>query len=282
MGLNTFLTVLDLILDFSNERKKSFSSVFTSVNSSVSSRSSAFPEGTARVLKNTRVDFIFVDAADKHDRMPLDTVDVDAMKMKGTYVSREKFTNEEQFVAFIESNAVFGASLSQNFYLYTVARQYAVKLKPTSFHKRNFPSESSMVAICQTRFLVISPNPKDKEEKKAFFSSTRLNGITSIDLEDLSSEDKCSHKDTMERSLEKKSLKYESSDDAAVQHSSLKIDPDNFIHRKRSFHDKSDSEEILHGAKSYKLSPYSSETRDRGIPDSGCTGSSSKSNKFFD
>ena len=43
---NTFLTFLDLILDFNNERKKSFSSVFTSLNSSVSSRSSTFPEGT--------------------------------------------------------------------------------------------------------------------------------------------------------------------------------------------------------------------------------------------
>lgn len=94
----------------------------------MSSKSSVLPEKSARLLKNTHVDFIFVDAADKHDRMPLDTVDVDAMKMKGTYFASERFTSEEQFVDFIESNTVFGNFLSKNFFLYTIARQFTGKL----------------------------------------------------------------------------------------------------------------------------------------------------------
>ena len=38
------------------------------------------------------MDCIFVDASDKHDRMPINTTDVDAMKMKGTYFSSQQFT----------------------------------------------------------------------------------------------------------------------------------------------------------------------------------------------
>ena len=60
--------------------------------------------------------------------------DIDLIKMKGTYFTNQRFANEDVFVDFIESNAVFGTALSKIFYLYTIARQYAVKLKPASFH----------------------------------------------------------------------------------------------------------------------------------------------------
>ena len=109
-------------------------------NSSASSKSSDDKEISARELKNSTVDCIFVDAADKHDRLPIDAIDVDAMKMKGTYVSNQPLTSQKKFVDFMESNTVFGTALSKNFYFYSVARQYAVKLKPISFHTKNFPN----------------------------------------------------------------------------------------------------------------------------------------------
>lgn len=173
------------------------------------------------------MDCIFVDAADKHDRMPINSTDVDAMKIKGTYFSSQQFTSKENFENFIESNSVFGYSLSKNFFLYTIARQYAVKLKPTIFHKRNFPNATSMVAICQTRFLIISPNPKDMEEKRAHFSSTRVNGVTLIDInEDQSSED-----ETYRRAS---TGEYASGDDEPVKHFTPGTDVESFSGRKRS------------------------------------------------
>ena len=62
------------------------------------------------------MDCIFSDASDKHDRMSINTTDVDAMKMKGTYLLSQKFTNLEKFERFVESNSVFGTSLSTNYY----------------------------------------------------------------------------------------------------------------------------------------------------------------------
>ena len=232
------------------------------------------------MIKNTHVDCIFLDAADRHDKMPLDTVDVNTMSIKGTYFSNQKFTDEANFVKFIESNSVFGSSLSKNFYLYTIARQYAVKLKPTTYHKRNFPTPSSMVAICQARFLIISPNPRDIEEKKIYFSSTGLNGVTLIDIDD----DEISDYERYERAsketfTEKKKLQYASGDDEPVRHFTPGTDCESYSVRKRSYLDDRDSDdEESHSAKSYKTTTH---TRDSAEPDSGLS-SSSKSRKCAD
>ena len=67
-------------------------------------------------MRSTLVNCIFVDAADKHDRMPINSTDVDAMKINGTYFSSQQFTSKENFENFIESNSVFGYSLSKNFF----------------------------------------------------------------------------------------------------------------------------------------------------------------------
>ena len=146
--------------------------------------------------------------------LPIDAIDVDAMKMKGTYFTNQPFTDKGKFLEFIESNSVFGTSLSKNFYFYSIARQYAAKMKPISFHKKNFPNATSMVAICTTRFLIISRNPKDMEEKKNHFSSTRRNGLTLIDID----EDQSSEDDIYERpSTEQFKLEYASGDDESVR-----------------------------------------------------------------
>ena len=142
--------LISLFLDNKNDRKHEVSSTFADKNStasckslkvaernsSASSQSSDDKEISARELRNC----IFVDAADKHDKLPIDAIDVDAMKMKGTYVFNQQLTSQKKFVDFMESNSVFGTSLSKNFYFYSVARQYAVKLKPISFHTKNFPN----------------------------------------------------------------------------------------------------------------------------------------------
>ena len=39
-----------------------------------------------------------------------------------------------------------------------------------------------MALICKSRFLVISPNPTNKSEKKEHFSSFGTNGVVSINL----------------------------------------------------------------------------------------------------
>ena len=99
-----------------------------------------------------------------------------------------------------------------------------------SFNKKNFLNATSMVAICQGRFLIISPNPKDMEENGAFFSSTRLNGVTLIDInENQSSED-----DIYERSsTEKFNFEYASGDEP-VRHFTPGTDVESFSGGKRA------------------------------------------------
>jgi hypothetical protein len=134
---------------------------------------------TLKRLRNTTVDFIFKDASDQNDKMPLDTMDVDKMKMNGTYFDGQKFTDGKSFVSFIKSNRVFGSELARDYYLYTISRPFSAKLKPSGYHMRNFPAQNSMVAICKSKFLVISPYPKSKVEKKGSFSAITVNGDNS-------------------------------------------------------------------------------------------------------
>ena len=152
-------------------------------------------ETTSKMLKNSVVDFIIHDASDPEDKMPLDIMDVDRMITKGTYFSSQKFVSEESFIKFLRTNKVFGHQFTKDFYLYTIARQFAVKLKPSGYHKKNFPSEKSMVAICQSKYLIISPFPKNKDEKKQYFNTVKVDGEIIIDMEEYSSDDSIeSHK----------------------------------------------------------------------------------------
>ena len=140
-----------------------------------------------------------------------------------------------------------------------------------------------MVAICQTRYLVISPNPKDLEEKKAHFSSTRLNGVTSIDIDDEPSSDGENYaKEVDESFLDSKKLKYETDEDEAVKHSTPGNNGVSCSFRKRSFSEDSDSEDPSHYPNDYKTSSYvSSYERDSSAPDSRSRSSSnSKSRKM--
>ena len=118
---------------------------------------------------------------------PGNSVDVDRIKQKGTYFRGQSFTNEAKFLSFIEANRVYGNKCKSNFHLYTIRRSFALKLKPSGYHKINFPSKSSMALICKSRFLVISQNRTNKSEKKQHFTSFRINGVMSIDLDSESS-----------------------------------------------------------------------------------------------
>jgi hypothetical protein len=159
------------------ERKKSVSSQLNAINATI----------TPKQIKFTTVDFIFKDASDHSEKMPGDAMDVDRMKQKGTYFEGQSFTNEAKFVSFVEANRVHGKNCKSSFYLYTIQRPFAQKLKPSGYHKKNFPTESSMGLICKSRFLVISPNPANKAERQQHFSTLRIDGVTSIDLDSESS-----------------------------------------------------------------------------------------------
>ena len=82
-----------------------------------------------------------------------------------------------------------------------------------------------MVAICQTRFLIISPHPRDIDEKKKFFSTTRVNGVTNIDIdEEVPSEDESYDGEITATFLERNVAKYESGDEEAFKHSTPRTD----------------------------------------------------------
>jgi hypothetical protein len=187
------------------ERKKSVASQLNAINASI----------TPKAIKFTTVDFIFKDASDPSDKMPGDAMDVDRMKQRGTYFEGETFTNESKFVSFIEANRVHGMNCKSNFYLYTVQRPFAIKLKPSGYHKRNFPTESSMALICKSRFLVISPKPATNAEKKEYFNTSKINGVTAIDLDSESSGDSESEKEDDEKN-EAKFAPYDDNDEVDV------------------------------------------------------------------
>ena len=118
------------------------------------------------MLKKSTVDFIIKDSSDPDDKMPLDAMDVDRITLSGTYFASQQFVSEEKFVNFLKTNKAFGSHFSKDFYLYTIKRPYAAKLRPSGYHRRTFPSEQSMVSICQSKYLIIRPFPKNKDEKK--------------------------------------------------------------------------------------------------------------------
>jgi hypothetical protein len=66
--------------------------------------------------------------------MPGDAMDVDRMKQKGTYFEGQSFTNDAKFVSFVEANRVHGKNCKSIFYLYTIQRPFAQKLKPSGYH----------------------------------------------------------------------------------------------------------------------------------------------------
>ena len=74
------------LIDFRNERKQSVSAIVSNKPTTESKKTSDLE--ASRLFKETTVDCIFVDAANRNDKMPLDAVDIDLTKMKGTY-----FTN---------------------------------------------------------------------------------------------------------------------------------------------------------------------------------------------
>ena len=52
-----------------------------------------------------------------------------------------------------------------------------------------------MIAICQSKYLIISPFPKNKDEKKQYFNTVKVDGEIIIDMEEYSSDDSIeSHK----------------------------------------------------------------------------------------
>ena len=117
-----------------------------------------------------------------------------------------------------------------------------------------------MVAICHGRFLIISPDPKDVEEKRAHFSSTRLNGVTLTDI--------------YERPSTKKfKFEYASGDDEPVRHFPPGTDVESFFGRKRALFNDSDSGEDTCGKSNMSSTHFPSE-RDSAEPDSGRSSSS--------
>ena len=153
-------------------------------------------EISSSMLKKSTVDFIIKDASDPDDKMPLDAMDVDRMKLNGMYFASQKFVSEESFVSFLKTNKIFGTHFSKDLYLYTIRRQYASTLKPSGYHRRNFPAENSMESICQSKFLIISPFPKNNDEKKEFFNTVKVGDHITIDIEECDSDESSeSHKE---------------------------------------------------------------------------------------
>ena len=161
-----------------------------------------------KMPKGSTVDFIIKDASDPYDKMPLNSMDVDRMTTNGTYFANQQFVCKDEFVKFLKTNKVFGSQFSKDFYLYTVARQYAMKLNPSGYHMKNFPNVTSMMNICLSKYLIISPFPKNRDEKIEHFNTIRkVDGQIAIDIEECNSDD--SNESHDETYMKKESLDVE-------------------------------------------------------------------------
>lgn len=89
MAVVIFIPHSNKLVDFRSERKQSVSTICANKSTTALKKPSTLDE--SKLLKNTCVDFVFVDAADKYDKTPLDTVDIDLMMMKGTYFTNQRF-----------------------------------------------------------------------------------------------------------------------------------------------------------------------------------------------
>ena len=161
-----------------------------------------------KLPKGSTLDFIIKDASDPYDKMPLNSMDVDRMTTNGTYFANQQFVCKDEFVKFLKTNKVFGSQFSKDFYLYTVARQYAMKLNPSGYHMKNFPNVTSMMNICLSKYLIISPFPKNRDEKIEHFNTIKkVDGQITIDIEECNSDDSSESHD--EKYVKKESLDVE-------------------------------------------------------------------------
>jgi hypothetical protein len=84
-----------------------------------------------------------------------------------------------------------------------------------------------MALNCKSRFLVISPNPANKSEKKEHFSSFRTNGVVSIDLDNES----CGHSESEnddDKEINDKVTQFDDNDECDIDyHLSLLFKIDN-------------------------------------------------------
>ena len=143
-----------------------------------------------KMPKGSTVDFIIKDAFDPYDKMPLNSMNVDRMTTNETYFANQQFVCKDEFVKFLETNKVFGSQFNKDFYLYTVARQYTMKLNPSGYRMKNISNVTFMINICLSKYLIISPFPKNRDEKIEHFNTIKkIDGQITIDIEECNSDD---------------------------------------------------------------------------------------------
>ena len=161
-----------------------------------------------KMPKGSTVDFIIKDAFDPYDKMPLNSMNVDRMTTNETYFANQQFVCKDEFVKFLETNKVFGSQFNKDFYLYTVARQYTMKLNPSGYRMKNISNVTFMINICLSKYLIISPFPKNRDEKIEHFNTIKkVDGQITIVIEECNSDDSSESHD--ERYMKRESLDVE-------------------------------------------------------------------------
>ena len=140
-------------------------------------------------MKDRTVTILYMDVHDTN-QLPTSPIHVHDMMDVRNYVENVPFAEmtEYEFCRMIKLNATFGESFANNgFYLYCLKKLYSRTLIPSTFYSDNYPNLNARIALCKTKYMIVSPGYRDESEKLSQYSSVTKDGVIILTVDDESS-----------------------------------------------------------------------------------------------
>jgi hypothetical protein len=166
-------------------KNSSASSSATSSSSSSSSTSTAVAVGSTsassvvRPMKHRTVTILYIDVHDT-TQLPTSPIHVHDMKDLRNYVENVPFAEmtENKFASMIKLNGTFGESFANNgYFIYCLKKLYCKTLYPSAFHSDNYPNSDARIALCKSKYIIVSPSCRDESERISHYSSVTKDGV---------------------------------------------------------------------------------------------------------
>ena len=114
------------------------------------------------------------------NQLPSSPVHVDMMKKNGSFHSDVAFAimGEKEFLSFLKTNHALGESYAkEGYYMYSLMKLYGKSLIPTAYYSRNYPDLDGRASLCEGKYLIVSPCPRNDEDKLLYYNSKTKDGV---------------------------------------------------------------------------------------------------------
>ena len=114
------------------------------------------------------------------NQLPSSPIHVDMMKRNGSFHSDVPFAImcEKDFLSFLKMNHALGESYArEGYYMYSLLKLYGKSLIPSPYYSKNYPDPEGREFLCQGKYLIVSPCPRNDEDKLLYFNNTTKDGV---------------------------------------------------------------------------------------------------------